>query len=71
MSESVLETQLRPSFSTEEVAPGAQPYLPSSAIYREAGWPLLFASVNGGDHGNPYSNQSPGGHTCSAPGLSV
>ena len=24
----------------EEVAPGTQPYLPSSAIYREAGWPL-------------------------------
>ena len=30
----------RSVFLIEEVAPGAQPYLPSSAIYREAGWPL-------------------------------
>jgi hypothetical protein len=36
-----MERRLRSErFLIEEVAPGAQPYSPSSAIYREAGWPL-------------------------------
>jgi len=37
----LLERGLRSArFLIEEVASGAQPYLPSSAIYCDAGWPL-------------------------------
>ena len=37
---SSLEVNFGPAVLIEEVAEGTQPSFPSSAIYREAGWPL-------------------------------